>query len=98
MADPSSLATRPRTKSQIKASEAAEREAVKAKWKTLVPAAQTLWPKVPQENLLGVEGNFHRLAGLVQLRYGLSREESDQQVRQFLEAHFTLTGTTLRLT
>jgi hypothetical protein len=37
--------------------------------------------------LVQVDGNFHRLAGLVQMRQQVSREEADQQVKAFLARH-----------
>jgi hypothetical protein len=79
-----------RTKNQIRASATADGIAVKVKWKTLVTQARAQWEKVPAEDLLKVDGNFHKLAGLVQLRYQLSREESDQQVREFFDKHYAV--------
>jgi len=46
-----------------------------------------VWPKLPHEELVQVDGNFHRLAGLVQMRQQVSREEADQQVKAFLARH-----------
>jgi hypothetical protein len=77
-----------RTKSQIRASAMADAAAIKSKWKTLIPAAGALWTKVHGDDLARVDGNFHKLAGLVQLRCGLSREESDKQVKDFFAKHY----------
>lgn len=78
-----------RTNKQVRVSALAEGLAVKAKWKTLIAEAKTVWPKVPPEELATVGGNFHVLAGLVQLRYRVSREESDRQVREFFDKHYS---------
>lgn len=77
-----------RTKNQIKASVLADGIAAKAKWKSLVAEARTIWPKLQPEELTPVGGNFHVLAGLVQLRYRVSREESDRQVKEFFDKHY----------
>jgi hypothetical protein len=85
---PTPAAAPARTTKQIRASALVDGRAVKAKWKTLIPEALALWPRVHAEELANVKGNFHVLAGLVQLRHQLSREESDQQVRAFFDKHY----------
>ncbi|MGQ0700039.1 MAG: hypothetical protein ACT4PZ_17565 [Panacagrimonas sp.] len=76
-----------RTRKQVQAAEMADQAAVLARWKGLLPDAGTTWPKVPQEELLLVRGNVHKLAGVVQLRYKLSRQDADSQVKSFMESH-----------
>jgi hypothetical protein len=76
-----------RTRKQVTASLLAEGIAAKARWKTLVAPARTTWPKLSVEELRPVHGDIHRLAGLVQLRCQLSREESDRQVKAFFAQH-----------
>ncbi|GEM_PF-2334807 len=78
----------PRTKKQITAAVIADGVAAKARWKTLMAEATIVWEKVPPEELATVDGNFHKLAGLVQLRYHISREESDRKVREFFDKHY----------
>ncbi|MDB5985212.1 MAG: hypothetical protein JWR16_265 [Nevskia sp.] len=80
----------PRTNNQIKAAVIADGLAAKAKWKTLLAEAKTVWTKVPPEDLAKVDGNFYKLAGLVQLRYQVSREESDRQVKDFFDKHYSV--------
>ena len=84
---PASKSSAARTNNQIRASATADGFALKAKWKTLLAQARELWPKVPAEELAGVDGNIHKLAGLVQLRYRLDREESNRQVKEFFDRH-----------
>ncbi|AXQ27740.1 hypothetical protein D0B54_03220 [Solimonas sp. K1W22B-7] len=76
------------SRGQLKASALAEALAVKKKWKTLIVEARTTWPKLHLEELATVGGNFHVLAGLVQLRHRYSREESDRQVKEFFARHY----------
>jgi hypothetical protein len=76
-----------RTRKQAAASLLAEGIATKARWKALVAPARTAWPKLSVDELKTVHGDVHRLAGLVQLRCQLSREESDRQVKAFFAQH-----------
>ena len=81
---------RPRTRSQIRATAIADGLAAKAKWKTLIGEARAVWEKVSSEELAKVDGDFHRLAGLIQLRHQISREESDRQARDFFDRHYSV--------
>jgi hypothetical protein len=80
----------PRTKNQIKATAMADGLAAKVRWKTLTTEAKATWEKLYPEDLARVDGNFHKLAGLVQLRYHISREESDRQVKDFFDKHYSI--------
>lgn len=73
-----------RTRSQLQAAAVVELAQAMATWKRRIPSAQLRWPKLDPIDLVQAKGNTHRLAGLVQLRYKLSREEADQQVAEFL--------------
>lgn len=84
---PARVTLPPRTKNQLKASALADGLALKAKWKTLIPAAKAKWDKLHAEELEKVDGSVHRLAGLVQLRQQLSRDETDRQVAAFMAQH-----------
>ena len=81
---------RPRTRSQVRASAIADGLAAKDKWKTLIGEARAAWEKVSSDDLAKVDGDFHRLAGLIQLRYQISREESDRQARDFFDRHYSV--------
>ena len=76
-----------RTRKQVQAAEMADQAAVLSRWKGMLGDAGATWPKVPQEELLLVRGNVHKLAGMVQLRYKLNRQEADQQVKAFMDLH-----------
>lgn len=76
-----------RTRKQVQAAEMASQAAVLSHWKAMLPDAHTTWPKVPSEELAQVRGNINKLAGMVQLRYKLSREDADLQVKTFLDLH-----------
>lgn len=73
-----------RTRKQIQTAAMADQSAQRLKWKAMVPAAQSTWSKLETQELMQMQGNVHKLAGLIQLRYRTSREEADQQVAAFL--------------
>ena len=76
------------SRGKLKASALAESLAIRKKWKSLIAEALATWPRLHAEELASVGGDFHILAGLVQLRQRISREESDRQVKEFLARHY----------
>ncbi|TXH04544.1 MAG: hypothetical protein E6R07_07715 [Nevskiaceae bacterium] len=80
------------TKSQLRAAALAEARTIKARWQKLIGEAQAVWSKLHAQELARVDGNFHVLAGLVQMRYRITREETDRQVQAFFNQHLTVTA------
>ena len=58
---------------------------IKGKWKQHVGAAKIAWGKLTEDELLKLEGHQEKLAGLVQERYAITRDEADKQVKSFFE-------------
>ncbi|MCY1270221.1 hypothetical protein D9M68_819660 [compost metagenome] len=58
---------------------------LKGKWKQQVGAAKIAWGKLTEDELLQSEGQEQKLAGLLQERYAMTRDEADKQVKSFLE-------------
>lgn len=63
------------------------REGIKGMWKQQVGAAKIAWGKLTEDELLKAEGHAEKLAGLVQERYAISRDEADTQVKSFFDKH-----------
>ena len=57
---------------------------MKGKWKQQVGAAKIAWGKLTEDELLKSEGQHQKLAGLVQERYAITRDEAEKQVKQFI--------------
>lgn len=57
---------------------------MKGKWKQQVGAAKIAWGKLTEDELLKSEGQTQKLAGLVQERYAITRDEAEKQVKQFI--------------
>jgi uncharacterized protein YjbJ (UPF0337 family) len=62
---------------------------IKGKWKQQMGAAKIAWGKLTDDELLKLEGHEQKLAGLVQQRYGVTREGARMQVRTFFDKHMT---------
>lgn len=60
-------------------------DALKGKWKQQVGAAKIAWGKLTEDELLKSEGHQEKLAGLVQERYAITRNEADKQVKDFIQ-------------
>jgi len=58
---------------------------LKGKWKQQVGAAKVAWGKLTEDELLKSEGHEQKLAGLVQERYAITRDEADKQIKSFFE-------------
>ena len=58
---------------------------LKGKWKQHVGSAKVAWGKLTDDELLKSEGNAEKLAGLVQERYAVARDEAEKQVKSFFD-------------
>lgn len=58
-------------------------EETKGKWKQQVGKAKLVWGKLTEDELLASEGRQEKLAGLVQERYAVTRDEAEKQVKEF---------------
>jgi uncharacterized protein YjbJ (UPF0337 family) len=56
---------------------------MKGKWKQHVGAAKIAWGKLTEDELLKFEGRQDKLAGAIQERYAVTRDEADRQVKDF---------------
>ncbi|MCG5074623.1 CsbD family protein [Paraburkholderia tagetis] len=57
------------------------------KWKQLLGKAKATWGKLADDELMRVEGHAERLVGLIQERYGKTRDEAEREVHRWLETH-----------
>jgi uncharacterized protein YjbJ (UPF0337 family) len=60
---------------------------VAGKWKQLTGKAKAAWGKLTDDELTRVEGNAERLSGLIQERYGKSKDVAEKEVRTFFDAN-----------
>jgi uncharacterized protein YjbJ (UPF0337 family) len=57
------------------------------KWKQLIGKAKAAWGELTDDELIKAEGRADRLTGLIQERYGKTRDEAELEVRRWIEAH-----------
>jgi uncharacterized protein YjbJ (UPF0337 family) len=58
---------------------------LKGKWQQQVGAAKIAWGKLTEDELLKSEGHDQKLAGLIEERYAITRDEAEKQVKEFLD-------------
>jgi uncharacterized protein YjbJ (UPF0337 family) len=56
---------------------------IEGKWTEMVGIAKEKWGKLTDNELKQLQGNRDRLAGLVQQKYGLAKEEVERQINEF---------------
>lgn len=58
---------------------------LKGQWQELTGKAKQEWGRLTQDDWLQIEGRFDRLAGKIQERYGVAREQAEHQIRRFMQ-------------
>ncbi|HUH40852.1 MAG TPA: CsbD family protein [Castellaniella sp.] len=58
---------------------------IAGKWKQLTGKAKGMWGEISDDELLRTEGNAERLAGLIQERYGKTKDEANKEVQDFFD-------------
>jgi uncharacterized protein YjbJ (UPF0337 family) len=64
---------------------AMNKDILAGKWKQVVGKAKQTWGKLTDDELARVEGNAERLAGLLQEKYGLSKDEATRSANTFFD-------------
>jgi uncharacterized protein YjbJ (UPF0337 family) len=52
-------------------------------WEQLKGRVKTQWGKLTDDDLKQLEGHGEELAGKIQQRYGLAKDEAERQAREF---------------
>jgi uncharacterized protein YjbJ (UPF0337 family) len=61
------------------------KDTLEGQWKQLSGKAKAAWGDLTDDDLTKVNGDAERLAGLIQERYGRTREEADREVKEFFD-------------
>jgi uncharacterized protein YjbJ (UPF0337 family) len=56
---------------------------VKGNWKQLIGKAKEKWGRLTDDDWKVIEGQRDQLAGRIQERYGIPRDEAERQVAEF---------------
>ena len=60
---------------------------MKGNWKQFVGKAKEKWGKLTDNDWQIVEGRRDQLAGKIQERYGIAREEAERQIAELEKSH-----------
>jgi len=63
------------------------RDTMKGQWKQVQGEVKKQWGQLTDDDLLQAEGNYDKLAGSIQQRYGYTRERVDREISAFFDAH-----------
>lgn len=58
---------------------------LKGKWMQVQGDLKKWWGKLTDDDLRRIEGSRDKLAGLLQERYGYTRQAAEEQIAQFME-------------
>jgi uncharacterized protein YjbJ (UPF0337 family) len=57
------------------------------KWRQVMGKAKAAWGELTDDELTKAEGRADKLVGLIQERYGKTRDEAEREVRRFFDAN-----------
>ncbi len=58
------------------------RDVMQGQWKQMRGQAKDWWGKLTDDDLDRIQGNWDKLVGALQERYGYSREQAEQEVNR----------------
>ncbi len=60
-------------------------DTLQGKWKQVRGEAQSWWGKLTNDDLDRAEGSIDKLAGILQQRYGYSKQQAQHEIANFME-------------
>lgn len=60
---------------------------LKGKWHELKGTAKVKWGKLTDDDLIAVNGKAEQLQGLLQTRYGYTKEKAAEEYKDFINGH-----------
>ncbi|QLH42777.1 MAG: CsbD family protein [Coxiellaceae bacterium] len=60
------------------------RDAIMGHWKEMNGKLQAQWGKITKDDLAQMRGTFEELAGVIQQKYGYTREQAERELRSFI--------------
>jgi uncharacterized protein YjbJ (UPF0337 family) len=63
------------------------KDQVAGNWKELKGKLKQQWGKLTDDDFTVLEGKSDELSGRIQQRYGVAKEEAEQQVKRFRESN-----------
>ena len=63
------------------------KETLKGQWNQLKGEAKIQWGKLTDDDLDKIDGNFEKIVGKLQEKYGYNKERAEREARDFLDKH-----------
>lgn len=60
------------------------KDVLKGKWKEIKGDIKAKWGDLTDDELTEIEGNEEKLVGILQKKYGYSRDEAEKEYRDFM--------------
>ena len=60
------------------------KDILEGNWKQIRGQVKMMWGRLTDDELDQIEGHYDRLVGIVQERYGYTRQEAEKSVNDFL--------------
>lgn len=57
---------------------------LEGKWRQLRGEVRKTWGKVTDDDLDQIQGSYDRLIGMLQVKYGYTREQASEEINNFL--------------
>ncbi len=64
-----------------------DEDVLKGKWKEIKGSIKQQWGKLTDDDLTEAEGHEDKLIGVLQKRYGYTREKAEQEYNAFMSRH-----------
>ena len=59
----------------------------KGKWKELKGSVKEKWGDLTDDDVTAVEGKTEKLVGILQVKYGYSKDEAQEEYDKFMDDH-----------
>jgi len=59
---------------------------IKGKWDQLKGSVQQEWGDLTDDEISEINGNINKLSGLIQERYGKTREEAEKEIESWVQS------------
>jgi uncharacterized protein YjbJ (UPF0337 family) len=59
------------------------KDIVEGKWKQLKGTVRARWGKLTDDDVTEIGGNYQKLEGKIQERYGVSKDEADKMINEW---------------
>lgn len=62
-------------------------DTLKGKWKEIKGDVKAKWGRLTDDDVTEIEGNEEKLLGILQKKYGYTKDEAEKEYRDFMSRH-----------